>query len=133
VLSGVPIRQQYAVTGSVNQKGEVQAIGGVNEKIEGFYDLCRVKGLTGAQGVVIPASNVKNLMLREDVVEAVKDGRFHVYPVENIDEGIEVLTGLPAGKLDEKGRYPENTINYKVQEKLDKMAKRLSKIKDDEE
>jgi lon-related putative ATP-dependent protease len=132
-LSGIPIRQQYAVTGSVNQKGEVQAIGGVNEKIEGFYDLCRVKGLTGAQGVVIPASNVKNLMLREDVVEAVKDGRFHVYPVENIDEGIEVLTGLPAGKLDEKGRYPENTINYKVQEKLDKMAKRLSKIKDDEE
>ncbi len=131
-LSGVPIKQRYAVTGSVNQKGEVQAIGGVNQKIEGFFDLCRVRGLSGDQGVMIPASNVKNLMLREDVVESVKEGKFHIYPVENIDQGIEVLTGVPAGEPDEEGVYPEGTINYLVQKQLDDMADLLQPKKNDE-
>ncbi len=131
-LSGVPINQRYAITGSVNQKGEVQAIGGVNHKIEGFFDLCKFRGLTSDQGVLIPESNVKNLMLREDVVEAIKEGTFHVYPIGSIDEGIEVLTGVPAGELDEDGKYPENSINYKVQKSLDQMAESLSSNKDEE-
>ncbi|MFW6109172.1 MAG: Lon protease family protein, partial [archaeon] len=132
-LSEVPIKQGFAVTGSVNQKGEVQAIGGVNQKIEGFYDLCKFRGLTGDQGVVIPESNVKNLMLRDDVVKAIEEEKFHIYPVKNIDEGIEVLTGVPAGEPDEKGEFPEDTINYMVQERLDEMAERLSKSKTEEE
>ena len=121
-LSGVPIRQSLAITGSVNQKGEVQAIGGVNQKIEGFYELCKFRGLDGSQGVMIPESNVKNLMLKEEVVEAIKDGKFHIYPVKNIDEGIEVLTGVPAGEARDDGTYPEGTINYMVQRRLDAMA-----------
>ncbi|MBD3171074.1 AAA family ATPase [Candidatus Bathyarchaeota archaeon] len=132
-LSEVPINQGFAVTGSVNQKGEVQAIGGVNQKIEGFYDLCKFRGLTGDQGVVIPESNVKNLMLRDDVVKAIEEEKFHIYPVKNIDEGIEVLTGVPAGEPDEKGKFPKDTINYMVQERLDEMAERLSKSKTEEE
>jgi predicted ATP-dependent protease len=129
-LSEIPIKQSLAVTGSVNQKGLVQAIGGVNQKIEGFYDLCKINGLTGEQGVVIPESNVKNLMLREDVVDAIKDGRFHIYPVKTIDEGIEVLTGVPAGELQEDGSYPEDTINYLVQRKLNKMAEITKEYKE---
>lgn len=132
-LSEVPIKQGFAVTGSVNQKGEVQAIGGVNQKIEGFYDLCKFRDLTGDQGVIIPESNVKNLMLRDDVVKAIEEEKFHIYPVKNIDEGIEVLTGVPAGEPDEKGEFPEDTINYMVQERLDEMAERLSKSKTEEE
>ena len=132
-LSEVPIKQYFAVTGSVNQKGEVQAIGGVNQKIEGFFDLCKVRGLTGKQGVMIPHSNVKNLMLREDVVEAVKEGKFHIYPVETIDQGIEVLTGVPAGEPDEEGIFPENSINDLAQKKLDEMAELLAPKKNDEE
>jgi lon-related putative ATP-dependent protease len=132
-LSGVPIKQSFAVTGSVNQKGEVQAIGGVNQKIEGFYDLCKFRGLTGEQGVVIPQSNVKNLMLREDVVESIKEGQFHIYPVLTIDQGIEVLTGLPAGKQDTNGEFPEKSINYLVQKKLDEMAELLAPKKINEE
>ncbi len=121
-LSGVPIKQSFAVTGSVNQKGQVQAIGGVNQKIEGFFDLCKFRGLTGDQGVMIPESNVKNLMLREDVVEAIKEGKFHIYPVGSIDQGIEVLTGVAAGEPDEDGGYPEGSINHLVQSRLDEMA-----------
>ena len=117
-LSGVPIRQNLAVTGSVNQFGQIQAIGGVNEKIEGFFDICRLRGLTGTQGVLIPKTNVVNLMLRQDVVEACKEGKFHIYPVSTIDEGIEILTGLPAGQRDENGNYPKDTVNGKVQERL---------------
>ena len=132
-LSEVPIKQSYAVTGSVNQKGEVQAIGGVNQKIEGFFDLCKFRGLTGEQGVVIPQSNVKNLMLREDVVEAVKEGKFHIYPVETIDQGIEVLTGVSSGEPDEDGNYPEKSINDLAQKKLDEMAELLAPKKDNEE
>ncbi|MFQ6059139.1 MAG: Lon protease family protein [Anaerolineae bacterium] len=121
-LSGFPLKQGLAVTGSVNQRGEVQAVGGVNRKIEGFFDVCRVKGLTGEQGVLIPAKNVKHLMLREDVVEAVKAGKFHIYPVNTIDEGIEILTGVPAGEPQEDGTYPEGTVNGAVQRRLRELA-----------
>jgi lon-related putative ATP-dependent protease len=132
-LSEIPIKQSFAVTGSVNQKGEVQAIGGVNHKIEGFYDLCKIKGLNGEHGVVIPQSNVKNLMLREDVVDAIKEGKFHIYPVKTIDQGIEVLTGISAGQLNENGAYSEGTINYLVQKKLDEMAELITPKKDNNE
>jgi lon-related putative ATP-dependent protease len=131
-LSGVPIRQYIAVTGSVNQKGEVQAIGGVNHKIEGFYDCCRAKGLTGNQGVMIPESNVLDLMLRKDVVEAVKKGKFHVYSVKTIDEGIEILTGKEAGEMKADGTYPEGTINALVNEKLRSLAEGLKEFSEEE-
>lgn len=121
-MSGAPIKQSFAVTGSVNQRGQVQAIGGVNEKIEGFFDICQERGLTGEQGVLIPASNVKNLMLRHDVVAAVAAGEFNVYPVETIDQGIEILTGIPAGEVAEDGRFPPNTINRRVADYLDSLA-----------
>ena len=127
-LSGLPIRQSLAVTGSVNQRGQVQAIGGVNQKIEGFFDLCRLKGLTGEQGVLIPASNVRNLMLRDDVVEAVREGRFHIYPVETIDQGIEVLTGAPAGERQEDGAFPEGTVNEMVDRRLRDLAEALRRF-----
>jgi len=117
-LAEVPIKQGIAVTGSVNQNGEVQAIGGVNFKIEGHYDVCRLKGLTGAQGVMIPQANVRNLMLRADVVEAVKAGQFHIYSVRTIDEGIEVLTGIAAGARGGDGTYPAGSVNDRVQKKL---------------
>ncbi|OPX63727.1 MAG: Archaeal Lon protease [Methanomassiliicoccales archaeon PtaB.Bin134] len=121
-LSGVPIRQNIAVTGSVNQKGEVQAIGGVNQKVEGFYETCKALGLTGDQGCMIPHSNVQNLMLKEEVVQAIKDGKFHIWPVRTIDEGIEVLTSRPAGALKEDGTFEEGTINDLVQKRLQEMA-----------
>ncbi|HJX37190.1 MAG TPA: ATP-binding protein, partial [Anaerolineae bacterium] len=117
-IAQVPLRQYLAVTGSVNQHGQVQAIGGVNEKIEGFFDVCKARGLTGEQGVLIPASNVKHLMLRQDVVDAAASGEFHIYPVETIDQGIELLTGLEAGQPDEEGKYPEGTVNYLVEAHL---------------
>lgn len=117
-LSGLPIRQGIAVTGSVNQKGEIQAIGGVNEKIEGFFDICMKKGFTGSQGVMIPSSNVNNLVLRPDVVQAVKKGQFHLYQVKTIEEGIQVLTGVQAGKPDGQYNYPEDTVFGRVQKKL---------------
>jgi len=121
-LSGVPLKQNIAVTGSINQKGEVQAIGGVNQKIEGFFDCCRHKGLTGDQGVLVPKSNVQDLMLRKDVVAAVQEGRFTVYAVSNIDEGIAILTGRPAGELQADGDYPADTINFRVDQKLKQLA-----------
>ena len=124
-LSGLPIKQSIAVTGSVYQKGEIQAIGGVNQKIEGFYDCCRHKGLTGDQGVMIPHSNIKDLMLRKDVVAAVKDGRFAIYAVRTIDEGIEILTGKPAGELQADGGYPEGSINFLVDRKLNELAESI--------
>jgi lon-related putative ATP-dependent protease len=124
-LSGLPLRQDLAVTGSLNQRGEVQPIGGVNEKIEGFFDVCRAKGLTGTQGVVIPRQNVQNLMLRSDVVAAVKDKKFHIYPVKSIDEGIEILTGVEAGAPDEAGDYPDGTVHGLVDRELQRLAKGL--------
>jgi lon-related putative ATP-dependent protease len=123
-ISKVPIKQSLAVTGSVNQRGQVQAIGGVNVKIEGFFDVCQARGLTGEQGVLIPASNVKHLMLRQDVIDAVEEGRFNVYPVETIDQGIEILTGVAAGERDADGNYPEDSINYRVEAQLSEMAER---------
>jgi len=107
-----------AVTGSVNQHGEIQAIGGVNEKIEGFFDVCRMRGLSGEQGVLVPAANVKHLMLRQDVVEAVRNGQFRIYPVSSIDECIEILTGIPAGARDANGLFPDGTINQRVEVRL---------------
>lgn len=123
-LSEVPIKQSYAVTGSVNQLGEVQAIGGVNEKIEGFFDVCKQRGLTKAQGVLIPRANVQHLMLREDVVEAVKAGDFAIYAVSTINEGIEILTGAKAGERGSDGRYPAATVNRLVEDKLRSFAER---------
>ena len=123
-LSDIPIKQSLAVTGSVNQRGEVQAIGGVNEKIEGFFDICRARGLNEEQGVLIPRSNVQHLMLREDVVEAVRNGQFAVYPVGSIDEGIEILTGVKAGERGAEGRFPVGTINRLVEDKLKSFAER---------
>ncbi|MFQ5826102.1 MAG: Lon protease family protein, partial [Dehalococcoidia bacterium] len=124
-LADVPLRQDIAVTGSVNQRGEVQPIGGVNQKIEGFFDVCRAKGLTGRQGVLIPHQNVKNLMLRDDVVEAVSQGQFHIYAVRAIDQGIEVLSGLEAGEKAADGSYPEGSINYLVDKRLRELAEGL--------
>jgi len=124
----VPIRQNLAVTGSVNQKGEIQPIGGVNEKIEGFYDLCKVRGFTKTQGVLIPHQNVPDLMLKKEVVEAVKKGNFHIYAVETIEQGIEILTGVPAGKRNKKGIYPKSSINYLVNRKLEELAEKLQEF-----
>jgi ATP-dependent Lon protease len=122
-LSKLPLRQDIAVTGSLNQKGEIQPIGGVNEKIEGFFEVCKSKGLTGAQGVIIPHQNIKNLMLRKDVVEAVAKGQFHIYPVKDIGQGIEILTGIKAGKAKKDGSFEEGTVNYMVDEEMQRLAK----------
>lgn len=121
-LSDVPINQSIAVTGSVNQKGEIQPIGGVNEKIEGFYQICKMRGLDGTHGVMIPIQNIENLSLSDEIIEAVKKGDFHIYGVSSIEEGIEVLTGVPAGKKDKSGHFPAGTVNYLVYEKLRKYA-----------
>ena len=127
-LSEVPLNQGIAVTGSVNQNGEVQAIGGVNYKIEGFFDVCRLKGLTGEQGVMIPTANLRNLMLRPDVVDAVRLGKFHIYAVSTINEGMEVLSGVPAGERDTQGCYPENSVNGLVEKKLLHYAEQLKRM-----
>jgi lon-related putative ATP-dependent protease len=124
-LSGLPLRQEIAVTGSVNQKGEIQPIGGVNYKIEGFFDVCKAKGLTGSQGVMIPHQNVEDLMLRKDVVEAVAKNKFHIYPVSTIDQGIEILTGVKAGESKEDGTYDAKSVNYLVDQKLRDLAHRM--------
>jgi lon-related putative ATP-dependent protease len=123
-IAEVPVRQSLAITGSVNQHGEVQAIGGVNEKIEGFFDVCNARGLTGEQGVIIPESNVKHLMLRQYVVDAVANGRFHVWSIATIDDGVELLLGMPAGTPNPDGTYPEGTLNHRVATRLAAMAER---------
>jgi lon-related putative ATP-dependent protease len=127
-LSGLPIKQSIAVTGSVNQKGEVQAIGGVNEKIEGFFEVCKAKGFSGQQGVMIPDSNIQNLMLKEEIVDAVKAGKFHIYSAKTIDEGIEVLTGVKAGERRQDGNFEEETVNYRVDKQLKEMAEKLKEF-----
>src|ERR1700738_3005693 len=124
-LSGLPLRQEIAVTGSMNQQGDIQAIGGVNEKIEGFYDVCRIQGLTGRQGVMIPASNVEDLMIREDILEAVGAGKFHIWPAEKIEEGIEILTGRTAGTCNGDGSFQSGTVFAKVNDRLSKMAQMM--------
>jgi len=124
-LSGVSIKQNIAVTGSVNQRGEIQPIGGVNQKIEGFFRVCEAKGLNGEQGVMIPHQNLRNLMLRQEVVDSVRQGKFHIYAVSTIDEGVEVLTGVEAGEKREDGSYPEGSINCEVDKRLKEMAAKL--------
>jgi len=120
-LGEIPIRQSLAVTGSVNQRGQVQPIGGVNEKIEGFFDVCRARGLTGGHGVLIPASNVKHLMLRAEVVDACAAGQFAVYPIETVDQAVALLTGVPAGEPDAQGQYPAGTVNQRVAARLQEL------------
>ena len=135
-ISCVPLKQNIAITGSMNQHGEAQAIGGVNEKIEGFFDVCSARGLDGSHGVLIPQANVKHLMLRADVVEAVEQKKFHVYPMKTVDDGLTVLTGMPAGKLNPKGEYPKGSVNATVAQAVAASAlirKRFhSEIRDDE-
>ena len=124
-LADVPVKQGIAVTGSVNQRGQVQAIGGANYKIEGFFDVCAARGLTGSQGVMIPSSNVQHLMLRRDVVEAVAAGKFNVWAVDHVDQGISVLTGVPAGERDKEGNWTPDSINARVQARLRTFGKQL--------
>jgi lon-related putative ATP-dependent protease len=132
-LSGLPLRQDIAVTGSVSQNGEIQPIGGVNQKIEGFFEVCRNRGLTGNQGVIIPHQNVGDLMLRKDVVEAVAAGKFHIYPIQTIDQGIKILTGVPAGEKSQDGSYPAGTVNHRVDQKLREQARRMKEFEAEEE
>ena len=127
-LSGLPLRQDIAVTGSINQQGAIQAIGGVNEKIEGFFDVCRIKGLTGTQGVMMPESNVEDLMLREDVLEAVAAGKFHIWPVAQVEQGIELLTGTTAGRKNGDGKFDAGTVFALIDERLHEMAKTLKEF-----
>jgi predicted ATP-dependent protease len=122
-LADVPVTQSIAVTGSVNQHGEVQPVGGVNEKIEGFFDVCKARGLTGTQGVIVPAANARHLMLRRDVVQAAREGRFHVWPVSTIDEGIELLTDVPAGQRRADGAFPRGSVNARVEHRLIEFAR----------
>ena len=124
-IAGVPVRQDLALTGSINQMGEVQPIGGVNEKIEGFFAVCKARGLTGDQGVVIPKINVKNLMLKKEVAQAVKDGKFRIYAVATVDEAVAILTGMSAGERQADGIWPEGSFNFLVDKKLKEMAKKL--------
>jgi predicted ATP-dependent protease len=128
-LADLPIRQGIAVTGSVNQKGEIQAIGGVNQKIEGYFDVCQKKGLTGSQGVIIPKANRVNLMLKSEVVEAVRARRFFIYQVAHVTEGIHILTGVPTGTADETGVYPAESVYGRIQIKLKSFLERARELK----
>ncbi len=132
-ITGIPLRQDVAVTGSLNQKGEIQPIGGVNLKIEGFFETCRAKGLTGTQGVMIPKANIEDLMLKKEVVEAVKKGKFHIWAVSTIDEGIEILTNMPAGKRNAKGEFPPDSVNGCMVKSLREMAEKLQKFGKDKD
>jgi lon-related putative ATP-dependent protease len=126
-LADLPLKQCIAVTGSINQKGVIQPVGGVNEKIEGFFQTCKSDALTGEQGVIIPHQNVQNLMLKSEVIEAVEEGKFHIYPIQEVDESLEILTGVPAGKLQADGTYPQDTVHYLVQRHLNEMVKAVQK------
>jgi predicted ATP-dependent protease len=128
-LTRIPLKQSFAITGSINQYGEVQAIGGVNEKIEGFFKLCKARGLNGQHGAIIPVSNKRNLMLKQEVIDAVDAGLFSIYAVSNVDETLELLMGQVAGCMDKEGNYPEQSINFKVVSRL----KEISEMDDDEE
>jgi predicted ATP-dependent protease len=127
-LSGLPIQQNIAVTGSVNQRGQIQPIGGAQHKIEGFFQVCQAHGLTGDQGVIIPHQNIKDLMLRPEVVRACAEGKFHIWAIQTIDEGIELLTGVPAGQRDESGRFPEGTVHARVEARLKELAEGIEKF-----
>ena len=127
-FANLPLRQDVAVTGSMNQRGDIQAIGGVNEKIEGFFDVCRIYGLTGTQGVMIPAANVEDLMLREDLLDAVASGNFHIWPISRIEQGIELLTGVKAGHRNGDGAFPGETVFAKVDVRLREMARMMKEF-----
>jgi predicted ATP-dependent protease len=127
-LSGLPIKQSLAVTGSLNQKGDVQPIGGVNEKIEGFFDICKLNGLTGNQGVIIPIQNVSDLMLRKDIIDSVRKGVFHIYPITRVEEGIEILTGIKAGTKTKKG-YEVDSVFFKVENKIRELYAKSRSLK----
>lgn len=129
-LSGIPLKQNIAITGSMDQNGDVQPIGGVNEKIEGFFDLCKMRGLDGTQGVIIPGKNIHNLMLKKEVVDAVRAGRFSIYPIDRVEEGLEIFTDMPAGEMKEDGTFPEGTINYLVMNRLEEITKSFKDKKD---
>jgi predicted ATP-dependent protease len=122
-VAGIPLRQDLAVTGSVNQRGQIQPVGGINEKIEGFFAICRKTGLTGTQGVMIPVQNVQNLVLNHDVQAAVRAGQFHIYAVSTVYEGIEILSGICAGERNAKGQFPSGTVNARVEARLRDMAR----------
>jgi lon-related putative ATP-dependent protease len=132
-IADVPLKQNIAVTGSMDQNGTVQPVGGINEKIEGFFDLCKLNGLDGSHGVIIPKRNVKNLMLKKEVLEAVKEGKFSIYPIQQVDEGLEIITGIQVGELGEDGTYPEGTVNYLVVKRLTQIAEVMEKKKEKEE
>jgi predicted ATP-dependent protease len=121
-IAGIPIKQNLAITGSMNQHGEVQPIGGVNEKIEGFYEVCKLNKLNGEHSIIIPRSNMKNLMLKREVTEAVEQGKFHIYTIDTIEDGIEIFTGMPSGDLKPDGTYPEGTFNHMVTKKLQALS-----------
>jgi lon-related putative ATP-dependent protease len=131
-IGGFPLKQGLAVTGSMDQNGEVQPVGGINEKVEGFFDLCRFTGLDRSQGVIIPARNVKNLMLKKDVVEAVKDGEFSIYPINRVEEGLELITGMQVGGLRDDGTYPEGTINFLIVKRLTEISEAVKEKKEEE-
>lgn len=131
-ISGVPLKQSVAITGSMNQHGEVQPIGGVNEKIEGFFDICKILGLNGKQGVIIPRKNIKNLTLKKETIEAVKTGKFNIYTIDNIEDGIEILTDLSAGELQPDGNYPEGTLNFLVSRRLEELSEAVKEKKDED-
>jgi len=128
----VPLKQSIAVTGSMDQNGDVQPIGGINEKIEGFFDLCKIRGLDGSHGVVMPRKNVKNLMVKQEVVDAVKEGKFSIYAIDRMEEGLEIFTGMPAGELLEDGTYPEGTVNHLVAKRLQEIAEAMKDKKEEE-
>lgn len=127
-LAEVPIKQSFAITGSVNQKGDIQPIGGVNEKIEGFFDVCKLRGLTGKEGVIIPHQNQKDLMLKEEIIKAVSEKKFHIHAVENVDQAVEILTGVKAGKLLKNGNHETDTIYGLVEKKLLNMRKLMRPV-----
>jgi lon-related putative ATP-dependent protease len=132
-IARIPLKQSIAVTGSMDQNGDVQPVGGINEKIEGFFDLCKIRGLDGTHGVIIPRRNIKNLMLKQEIIDAVKDGSFSIYPIEKVEEGLEILTGMPAGQIQEDGTYPEGTVNHFVMKRLEEISEALEKKKEKEE
>ncbi|MBD3822826.1 MAG: hypothetical protein IE914_11310 [Thiotrichales bacterium] len=129
--SQIPLRQDLAITGSVNQFGEIQPIGGVNEKIEGFFKVCKARGLTGTQGAVVPEANTKHLMLNAEVREAVESGQFHIYAISHIDEALGLFTDMPVGKVNEKGEFPEGSVNDRVIKALEKMNEKHDESHDD--
>lgn len=129
-LSGLPLKQNLAVTGSMDQNGDVQPIGGVNEKIEGFFELCKMRGLDGTQGVIIPRKNVHHLMLKKEVVDAVREGKFSIFPIERVEEGMEIFTGMPMGQMQEDGTFPEGTIHYLVMKRLAEITESFKEKKD---